>query len=109
MTLRLFRCHCRRLPVLALLAAACFAQAQSAPARPDPLDPRSPVPALRYSSPLAEYRTLGDDKRVPWQEANDTVKRIGGWRAYAREAQPPEAAASAPAARTPASGGHKSH
>jgi hypothetical protein len=25
-----------------------------------------------------------------WREANDTVNRIGGWRAYAREAKPPE-------------------
>jgi hypothetical protein len=107
MTVRLLRLGCRSLPGLALLAAASFAQAQGAPARPDPLDPRSPVPAFRYSSPLADYRTLGDDKRVPWKEANDTVKRIGGWRAYAREAQAPEPAASAP--RTPAAAGHKSH
>ena len=36
-----------------------------------------------------------------WREANDTAARIGGWRAYVREAQQPDPAASAPAA-TPA-------
>lgn len=116
MPARLLRLRCRRLPGLALLAAASIAQAQGAPARaerPDPLDPRAGVPAAAYASPLAGYRRLGDDKPVPWKEANETVNRIGGWRAYAREAQAPDPAASA--ARTPASGpapghgGHKTH
>ena len=97
-----------------LLPAACLslslnatAQAPSSdaatPLRPDPLDARAAVPTLVTASPFAKYRRLGDDTPVPWREANDTVARIGGWRAYAREAAAPDAAASAPAAM-PASG-----
>ena len=64
-------------------------------ARPDPLDAQASVPASGYRSPLAQYRRLGDDPPVAWREANDTVTRIGGWRAYAREAQQPDAAPAA--------------
>lgn len=106
-----------------LLMAAPLALAQGAPGRterPDPLDPQARVPAATYRSPLAGYRRLGDDVRVPWREANETVNRIGGWRAYAREAHQPDPAASAPgapgargtpapAASAPARGGHRHH
>ncbi len=68
------------------------AQAQSMPpgARPDPLDPKATVPALSYSSSLAQHRGSGDAKPISWREANDAVARIGGWRVYAREAQQPD-------------------
>ena len=89
----------------ALWFAASIAQAQgTAPRaeRPDPLDPQARVPAAVYPSALAGYRRLGDDKPVPWKQANETVNRVGGWRACAREAQSPQPAASTP-------GGHKPH
>lgn len=92
----------------ALLFAATLAPAQGASpsaGRPDPLDPQARVPATIYRSPLAGFGRLGDDKRVPWQEANATVNRIGGWRTYAREAQQPEPAASAPGSGAAASAG----
>ena len=93
----------RCLAALALLAALPLAQAQPAPSRPDPLDAQAQVPPAVHTSPLATYRRLGDDRRVPWPEANATVNRIGGWRAYAREAQQPADAASAtPKAAPPA-------
>ena len=81
----------------ASLLAALAVQAQPAAkaARPDPLDPRASVPALSYASSLSEYRKLGDEKRVSWRDANDTVARIGGWRVYAREAQQPDPAPAA--------------
>ena len=88
----------------ALLAAALFAtltaQAQPAAnaARQDPLDPKASVPAPGYVSSFSQYRLLGDEKPASWRDANDTVTRIGGWRAYSREAQPPDPASSAPAA-----------
>lgn len=102
-------------------SAAGLVHAQNAPGRAeraDPLDARAPVPAAPYASPLAGYRRLGDDRRVSWKDANETVNRIGGWRVYAREAQQPDAAGSAPAAgavpapaagAAPAHGGHKKH
>lgn len=69
--------------------------------RADPLDAQAPVPPTRHASSLAQYRRLGDDERVDWKTANDTVARIGGWRTYAREAQA-AAAASAAASAAPA-------
>lgn len=94
--------------------------------RPDPLDATAVVPATGYHSAFARYRGLGDDPPLSWREANDAVARIGGWRAYAREAQQsaplpsdaPEPAASKPAdtgkdtarpmAMPPGHSGHKS-
>jgi hypothetical protein len=114
----------RGIPAIALLAAS-FAQAQgtaSRTERADPLDPQARVPVVIYQSPLAKYRRLGDDTSVSWKAANETVNRIGGWRAYAREAQQPDPAASAAGGRgtpapeatpspgsAPARGGHKTH
>jgi len=111
----------RGLALAVMCSAAALGHAQNASGRAeraDPLDAKAPVPATAYASPLAGYRRLGDDKRVSWKDANETVNRIGGWRAYAREAQQPDAAGSAPAAGTtpapsagaaPAHGGHKKH
>lgn len=94
----------RGIPAATLLVAASVAHAQGAPGgteRADPLDAQARVPAVTYTSPLANYRRLGDDRPVPWKEANETVTRIGGWRAYTREAQQPNAAAAAPGAGSP--------
>lgn len=99
-------------PLAALCATALVAQAQpTAPsARPDPLDPKASVPALRYASSLGAYpyRSAGDGKPIAWREANDTVNRIGGWRAYAREAQQPEPPPGV-ATDKPAGDGHHGH
>lgn len=100
---------------------------QRAVAPSNPLDASAAVPPLVYRSTLSTYSRLGDDKPVSWREANDNVARIGGWRAYAREASEPvsterdsPAATSAPLPALPASapsktpmpaghGGHKMH
>ena len=86
------------------LAAALAAHAQSAApaARPDPLDPKAGMATLSYESSFARYRRLGETQSVPWREANDAVARIGGWRAYAREAQQPDAVGVATPSQTPA-------
>ena len=55
-------------------------------AAPDPADANVTVPAADYRSPFAEYRSLGEDNTTAWKDANDTVGKIGGWRAYAHEA-----------------------
>ena len=68
----------------ALLALTVSAQAPKAPASaPD-----------AYRSALQGYQPYGENKPVPWKEANDTVGRIGGWRAYAKEAAAAKPAAS---------------
>jgi hypothetical protein len=57
--------------------------------------------SLNYSSPIADYQKFVEEKVLPWKAANDKVAEIGGWRAYAKEAQanavatPPTLAANA--------------
>ena len=43
-----------------------------------------------YRSALEGYQPYTDEKTVNWKEANDTAGRIGGWRAYAKQAARPE-------------------
>lgn len=80
-------------PVQAQPAAAPAPAARPDP--PDPLDPDAPVPAPALPRALSDYRPLRDDPALSWREANDTVGRIGGWRAYLREAHRPETPAAA--------------
>jgi|JI7StandDraft_1071085.scaffolds.fasta_scaffold476096_2 hypothetical protein len=87
--------------VLALLFATPWAAAQTPPtqtppARPDPLDAKAAVPPLRHDSVLRLERRATDEPRADWKQANELTARIGGWRAYAREAAAPEKPASAP-------------
>ena len=44
-----------------------------------------------YRSALEGYQRYTDEKTVNWKDANDTTARIGGWRAYAREASQSQA------------------
>ena len=88
------------------LSGANFAvTAQTAPLGrgPDPLDARAAVPAVGYESALTRSRrSVAQERAVSWREANDTAARIGGWRAYAREAQQPDPApAPSPAGQAP--------
>jgi hypothetical protein len=70
------------------MSVGASAQDRRAP-RPDPADPRAAAAALEHRSALSAYRRVGGEDPPPlaWRDANDTVARIGGWRAYAREAQ----------------------
>lgn len=90
--------RCRRLPAAITLAVAAAAAAPVSAV--DPLDPTAAVPPITVRSALTTHRPFGEAPPLPWREANDAVGRIGGWRAYAREA----AAAAAPAAPTPSPG-----
>ncbi|MDO8419472.1 MAG: hypothetical protein Q7S90_05485 [Rubrivivax sp.] len=79
-------------------------QAERPAPRPDPLHAQAPVPPLVHNSAMATYRRQVAVPLGSWREANDTVTRIGGWRAYTREAnqaEAPAAAAPATAASTP--------
>lgn len=105
----MFKCLCSGLRLVACVAIVPIAHAQPVPRAPgpDPLDPRAEVPRADYQSPFTAYRRQGEPVVGSWRAANDEVARIGGWRAYAREASRPEpaapaaAAASAPAATPP--------
>ena len=66
----------RTLAVVALVAA--FAQgctrAPPAPfARPDPSDPRAPVPAVSYRSATSGYLSQRPVAPLPWREQNQRV------------------------------------
>jgi hypothetical protein len=67
--------------------------APTATRRLDPADANAEVPALVHRSAFTSYRAAGEIEVGSWREANDTVARIGGWRAYAREAAQPDAPA----------------
>lgn len=54
---------------------------------------------LSYRSALDGYQKYTDEQVGSWRDANDNVGRIGGFRAYAREAQGGQAQG----------GGHEAH
>jgi len=86
----MFTSIARRLAPVAFtifVAGAVLGTLTCAASPADPLDPQARVPAPVYESSLARYRPYRDAKPTGWREANETVNRIGGWRAYAREAQ----------------------
>lgn len=47
--------------------------------------------ALSYQSIFGAYQKFSDEAVASWPQTNATVEKIGGWRAYAKEAQQPEA------------------
>ena len=79
-----------RRAAFSLTVAAAAVQAAPEPPRNDPADPQAAVPAVSYRSPLSNYRSIGDQPVGNWRALNDQVGAIGGWRAYAREANAPE-------------------
>jgi hypothetical protein len=57
----------------------------------------TPVPAkekhlLGFKSTFDQYKPYTDEKAAAWKAANDEVGRIGGWRAYLKEANEPDPA-----------------
>ncbi|MES2957089.1 MAG: hypothetical protein V4792_02825 [Pseudomonadota bacterium] len=84
----------------AIAAVLCLAPAFGGPlsAGNDPTQPGAVVPPLHYTSPLRSSPAASPASDTAWRDANDLSGRIGGWRAYLREAQGTGAAAAAPAA-----------
>lgn len=91
------------IPFVALCATTSFAQTPAA-------DGPNVVPPMDYRSALEGYQPFTEQTLAPWQQSNDTVRAVGGWRAYARESRPPAAPAAAastpspPASAPPANG-----
>jgi len=90
----------RRFPIYKLvwLMVAHGAWAQSttsvvtaSPAAAAP--PLTPVNTngLAYVSVFAQYQAYAEQAITSWPQANATVERVGGWRAYAKEAASPAA------------------
>lgn len=83
----------RLLLLSGLLLSSSLAGAQSASIVGTPA-PDAAAPAafqLQYLSVFTHYQPFREQPLLPWQETNDTVGKIGGWRFYSRDAQQPEA------------------
>lgn len=75
---------------LVLLPAwALHVNAWAQPAAVVPAPAQEPV----YRSVFVQYQGFADAVLAPWPVANDTVRAVGGWRAYAKEAAAARAAA----------------
>ncbi len=70
----------------AVTALSVSAQMATAPA-PVSRPAASSAQQGPYKSAFQDYRPYTDDKLSDWKESNDTVGAIGGWRAYAKQAQ----------------------
>jgi hypothetical protein len=90
------------LPWLCVLATGA---ALAAPVEKIQLNP--PPTKLQYTSALSSYQGYADQAVQSWREANDRVGRIGGWRAYAKEAATGQLAPDTPPAANPHAGHHK--
>jgi hypothetical protein len=66
----------------------------------DPTDAATRVPPVVYVSPLPGAVAATPQRVGSWRDANDLTGRIGGWRAYAREAQDRGSGAAVPGAAT---------
>ena len=98
-------------PFPALLLAAASAMLAPAVSAQSPAAPQAPG-QLGYRSAFEGYQPFDEGKLLPWKQSNDTVRSIGGWRAYAREAQqdkPQDASAPAAAASVPAAAASAPH
>jgi hypothetical protein len=91
--------------VPALTAAQSAAPSAASHPKADPLDASAGVPPVRVRSSFAGYRGLADEEVGSWKEANDTVGRVGGWKAYAREVAQPDAPTQPDAPARPAAAG----
>ena len=93
--------------VLASLPVA-FALTAGAQTAPPPSAPAGAAeqPALTFRSALDGYQPFTDEKAIPWKEANETVYRRGGWRAYAKEAAESSKDDAPPSGRVDPHAGH---
>lgn len=88
--------------LIAAVGMATLSLSGLSTAAPNPADEQNIVPPVIYQSPFRDYRPIGEDQPIPWKAANDEVRRIGGWRVYAKEAQDGTASANPAAPATPA-------
>jgi hypothetical protein len=93
-TSRRSRRHALLGQTLLLCSLSLGVQAQQA-SRPQATDAQAPVPPLRHQSALPAHTRSAPLVVGDWAALIRQVARIGGWRAYAREAASAAAPASA--------------
>jgi hypothetical protein len=67
-----------------------LSHAQTAAAPPEPSGKSAPS---GFTSVISDYQPYREQAVGDWKKANDEVGRIGGWRAYTREANEPSPSA----------------
>ena len=70
-----------------ILGATALAAAAQAQVPAGEAQPAAPAAAPAYRSAFEGYRPFEAGAVQDWRQANETVRAIGGWRAYAREIQ----------------------
>ena len=78
----------------------------ASPLKPPPQ--RAPL-SLGFKSTFDQYKPYSEEKPGGWRAANDEVGRIGGWRAYLKEANEPEAKQESAPQPAPSSNPHSGH
>lgn len=99
--------------LVSLLVWSTTAYGQTAPGVA-PSMKQAPTQTSVFRSAFEGYQPYVDDGTSDWKKANDAVGQIGGWRAYAREAQgaqqsqpgQPRPAPAAPTAQPDPHAGH---
>lgn len=81
---------------LSLAATAVYAQTAAGPV------PAANTSPPAFSSVFDGYQPYSEEKPANWRQANDNMARIGGWRAYAKEAAEPSPAILPAPATSPA-------
>lgn len=86
------------LAIALIFTAANVAKAQSQPSAKLPNKestsgsmglPSKTKNELTFKSTFDQYKPYTDEKTAAWRSANEEVGRIGGWRAYLKEANEP--------------------
>lgn len=72
-----------------LLPAALLLNVAPALSQITPVETAAARPALAYQSAFESYRKFDDQPVGSWSDINNTVRSIGGWRTYAKEAGQP--------------------
>lgn len=76
-----------------VLLALTIGVVEAQPARPTATAASAPATASSaargpaYQSAFEGYRSYSELPLTPWRQANDVVRSVGGWQAYARESQ----------------------
>ena len=74
-----------QLTVAVLLACLHLSSAWAQPALKTEVQTEQKSVELVYQSSFQNYQRYSASDIQSWKQANDTVKDIGGWRAYAKE------------------------
>lgn len=102
--------YCAAVAAVVIGVAAPTLMAQPMPAGAAAASAPASTPASgRYRSAFEGYKGFSEQPVGSWRQANDLVRQIGGWQAYAREGQgePPASATSGAAVAQPGHAGHQ--